>query len=317
MVLPPGIANLSLPESSQGTKMFEDNAPDSGNATPSAPSPTPPVAPPSDAGAPSPVSNMPASAPPIGAPAVAPSPAAPSRSFMGALAHALIGSTMSVATHSLSALAGPQAPDSYQTDADGKMTPVYRQKDNSRDRIARIAMHAMEGLAAGSQVPQQKSGAASALAGIGAGASNEINQAKQEDLLKRQQSKEQFEAEQQALTSKYVRAQHNITTHALWQKGLEDANEHDPERSKTEAIRGATEDYISKNPSTTMTGQVLSETEAKALQAADKNNPASTTHAFFPYGMREVKENGQTVYEKDGVTPKKEGQVYVIGGGVK
>jgi hypothetical protein len=236
---------------------------------------------------------------------------------MGALAHALIGSTMSVATHGLKAIAGPQSPDSYSTDDTGKMSPVYNRPDNSRDRIARIAMHALEGLAAGSQVPQQKSGAASALAGIGAGAASQINEQRQNDLLKRQQSKEAFEQEQQAITSRYVRAQHNITTHALFEKGIDDQNEHDPERQKTEAIRSSAEDYISRNPSTSMTSQVMSESEARAMQAADKNNPASTTHVFFPYGMREAKENGNSVYEKDGVTPRKEGQLLVIGGGTK
>ncbi len=64
-----------------------------------------------------------------------------------------------------------------------------------------------------------------------------------------------------------------------------------------------------------MTVQVMSESEARALQAADKSNPASTTHAFFPLGMRESKENGQSVMDKDGVTPKQEGQLLVIGGG--
>jgi hypothetical protein len=243
------------------------------------------------------------------------SPSAPSRSMTQAIQHGLIGGTLAVATHALKTLAGPQRPDSYSTDESGKMTPVYNSPDRSRDRIGRIAAAALQGLAAGSQVHRP---GANALAGLGAGFQAEQAQAQQGDLLKRQQSKEAYEQEQQTITSKYIRAQHNITTHALWQKGLEDENEHDPERLKTAAIKSAAEDYISKNPSTTMNGQVLSADEARTMQAADKNNPASTTHAFFPYGMKEVKDaNGNTVYEKDGVTPKKEGQVYVIGGGTK
>jgi hypothetical protein len=251
-------------------------------------------------------------------PPATPSPAAPTRSMFQSIVHGLIGGALSVGTHGLQAVAGPQRPDSYTTDESGKQTPVYNNPDRSRDRIARIAQAALQGLAAGSQVPQQKSGMASAFAGIGAGAVGEMREAQGQDLLKRQQSKEQFETEQRALTDKYIRAQHNITTHALWAKGLEDANEHDPERLKTEAIRASAEDWISRNPSTSMTTQVLSENEARAMQAADKNNPASTTHAFFPYGMKEVKDaSGNTVYEKDGVTPRKEGQVFVIGGGSK
>jgi hypothetical protein len=230
------------------------------------------------------------------------------------IVHGLIGGSLSVATHALKTVAGPQPPSSYTTDADGKMTPVYNSPDRSRDRIGRIAAAALQGLAAGAQVHRP---GANALAGVGAGFQAEQQSAQQQDLLKRQQSKEAFEQEQQATTAKYIRAQHNISTHSLWQKGLEDENEHDPERLKTAAIKGAAEDYIARNPSTSMTQQVLSESEGRALMAADKSNPASTTHAFFPYGMREVKENGQTVYENDGVTPKKEGQVLVIGGGSK
>jgi len=235
---------------------------------------------------------------------------------MGALAHSLIAGTMGVATHALQIAAGPKAPDSYSTDDSGKVTPNYS-PDRSRDRIARIAQAALQGLAAGSQVRPQQSGAASALAGIEAGASNQMAREQQDDLLKRAQSKEQFEQEQQALTAKYVRAAHNATTYSLYRKAMDEKNDHDPERQRNMAIQAAAEDYISRNPSTSMTAQVMSESEARALQAADKNNPASVTHAFFPLGMQEAKENGQAVMDKDGITPKSEGQLLVIGGGTK
>jgi len=60
---------------------------------------------------------------------------------MGALAHALIGSTMAVnavASKGIKAAAGPPAPDSYSTDASGKVTPNYR-PDNTRSRLERLA----------------------------------------------------------------------------------------------------------------------------------------------------------------------------------
>src|SRR5260221_14523130 len=117
--------------------MFEEpNAPSGGTTPPAVTPPDPKSAVPSSAG---PTSDMPTGdklqPPAATAPAqpplqLQPSPAAPSRSFMGALAHALIGSTMSVATHGLKALAGPQSPDSYTTDETGQQTPIYRQ-DNS------------------------------------------------------------------------------------------------------------------------------------------------------------------------------------------
>src|SRR5213080_1131014 len=104
---------------------------------------------------PSPTTSAPATQPAAQPPALTPLPAAP-RSFMGALAHALIGSTMAVAAKGIKAAAGPPAPDSYSTDASGKMTPNFRPEHTS-DRLSRLAMHALEGLAAGSQVGPQKS----------------------------------------------------------------------------------------------------------------------------------------------------------------
>lgn len=266
-----------------------------------------------------PMQLQPAQQQPPAAQAPAPPQEPPGTHFKN-LSHALQGAVLGALAGGkkvLGRLAGPsEIVDGYETDESGKQTPKYRQL-HTGDKLQRIAQAALQGLAAGSSVPQQKSGAASWAAGIGAGASQQINEEKQEDLLKRQQSKEAFEQEQKAMTDKYIRAQHNITTHALFQKGVDDTNEHDPERQKTEAIRGAAEDYISRNPSTSMTAQVISESEARAMQAADKNNPASTTHVFFPYGMRAAKQDGKEVYEKDGVTPKKEGQLLVIGGGTK
>src|SRR6266481_9234001 len=129
-------------------------------------------------------------------PALPLSPAAPSRSFMGALAHALIGSTMAVATGGIKAAAGPPAPDSYTTDASGKVTPNYSRRDDTRSRLERLAQHALEGLAAGSQIGPQKSKAAAWGAGIGAGQRAEMQQAQQQDLLKRQQAQEDYETQQ-------------------------------------------------------------------------------------------------------------------------
>src|SRR6266404_6307714 len=188
--------------------MFEDTPDNGGNTTPVTPAPDPRAAAiPSSAGPTSdaPIDNTlqrPAAQPTAQPLQFEPSAAAPSRSMTAAIHHGLIGGTLAVASHALQTLAGPQRPDSYSTDGSGKMTPVYSHPDRSRDRVARIAQAALQGLAAGAQVPQQKSGMASALAGVGAGAAGQINEQKQDDLLKRQQSKEAFEQEQQALTSK-------------------------------------------------------------------------------------------------------------------
>src|SRR5947199_8050297 len=157
------------------------------NAPTAPPIPTSPAA-----GAPAarPAPEAPAQAPPL-----TPGPAAPSRSFMGALAHALIGSTMATAARGVKALAGPPSPDSYSTDANGKMTANYRQEHTS-DRLSRLAMHALEGLAAGSQVGPQRSAGAAWASGIGAGARAVRQQGQEQDLLKRKQPREDFEEQQ-------------------------------------------------------------------------------------------------------------------------
>ena len=292
---------------------FEDNAPAGG-----APATPPAVAPPADpksavptsagptSNAPTsdtlqPPSAQPSAQPPLQLqPSEAPKPAG---SFFKNISHSFFAAVTG-------ALAGGD-PVAYSTDAEGKQIAT-KIPQTSGDRMRRIAEAALTGLAAGAQVHRP---GANALAGMGAGFAAEQQQAQAQDLLKRQQSKEQFEQEQSALTNKYIRAQHNATTYSLWQKAMDEKNDHDPERARNTAIQGAAEDFISRNPTTDMTVQVVSESEARAMQAADKNNPASTTHAFFPLGMREAKENGQAVMDKDGVTPKFEGQLLVIGGG--
>lgn len=127
--------------------------------------------------------------------------------FLKKISHSFFGAVAA-------ALASPspkQVVDGYDTDESGKQTPRIRTLTNT-DRMQRVALAALQGLAAGSQVPQQKSGAASALAGIGAGATSQINEQRQQDLLQRQQAKEQFEQEQKALTQKYQVAHWNAQT---------------------------------------------------------------------------------------------------------
>lgn len=266
------------------------------------------------AGTPEEVSNAPAAAPPVGAPPStpappppppAPAPPAPSGHFFKAMAHALGGAI-------LGTLAGAP-PVKYTTDENGTQTPDPTQKpDHTRDRLKRIAEAALTGMAAGSQVHRP---GANALAGMGAGFEAQQGKMQAQDTLARQQSKEQFEQQQKTLTDKYIRAQHNITTYSLFQKAMQENNDHDPERQRNLALQSAAEDYISHNPATSMTVKVVSEAEARAMQAADKTNPASVTHAFFPLGMREAKHDGKPVYDKDGVTPTSEGQLLMIGGG--
>src|SRR5438045_3663327 len=155
---------------------FENDATNAGDAVGSLPTANAPAAPPIPT---SPSGPQPDTAQP---PALPVSPAAPSRSFMAALAHSLIGSTMAVAAQGVKKLAGPAPVDSYSTDDSGKMTPKFR-PDNTASRLERLALHAMEGLAAGSRVPPGAWGE-----GLGAGVSAVRQQAQQQDMQKRKEA---------------------------------------------------------------------------------------------------------------------------------
>src|SRR6267154_2677998 len=78
----------------------------------------------------------------------------------------------------------------YVTDANGKVIADPNQPtDTLGAKGRRLAAHALEGLAAGAQVPQQKSGGASALSGLGAGftASQHSMSAADQDARKKAQ----------------------------------------------------------------------------------------------------------------------------------
>jgi len=103
----------------------------------------------------------------------------------------------------LGAMAGKPT-TKYITDADGRVVPAPNQPvDTNADRGRRLAAHALEGLAAGAQVPQQKSGAASALAGLGAGASAATASANAADAKARQQARENEDAKQRTILQKH------------------------------------------------------------------------------------------------------------------
>lgn len=125
-----------------------------------------------------------------------------SQSFMGAV---------------LGSMAGRERIASYTTDETGKQTPVT-QKMTTGDQLRSIARSALLGLAAGSRVGPQKSGLATGLAGLGAGAEDAVDRAKQTDLLQRKQSTEEFERGQQALTNRATNAHTAALTAVMGQE---------------------------------------------------------------------------------------------------
>jgi hypothetical protein len=138
--------------------------------------------------------------------------------FLGALAHSFIGGL-------LGTMAGREKVTGYDTSDTGKQTPITAPKTTG-DQLRDIARSALLGLAAGANAPKQKSGLASALGGLGAGAEDAVARSKEQDLLQRKQSTEEFERSQQAMLNKAQNAHLMIETarqvQDLREKTLED-----------------------------------------------------------------------------------------------
>src|SRR5438034_3171457 len=181
------------------------------------------------------------------------------------------------------------------------------------DRLSRLAQHALEGLAAGSQVGPQKSAGAAWASGIGAGASAVRQQGEQQDLLKRKQAQDDFEEQQRATLHKATIAMTNAQTHSYWQKIEDDENAKDTERQKNMGIVNDLNDYVTQNPKSGLTVQTLTAEQAMAMHEADAHTVAK--HTFLPIGKVQVKDaQGNDVVEADGVTPKFVKQFAAIGG---
>ena len=233
------------------------------NPSSNAPAPDPKSAVPTSAG---PTSDMPTGdtlQPPAEQPGpqppiqLQPSKPAPGH-FFKAISHSFAGAL-------IGALAG-EDPVTYSTDESGK-TVATKVPQTNRSRLQRIAQAAMTGLAAGAQAPRRPG--ANALAGLGAGFTAEQAQLQSQDSQKRQQEKENWEQQQQLLTSKAIRAAHNASTFALHQKSQETANDHDPERQLNLSVKAGAEDFIKNNPGTSMTSKVISADQAHSMQKAD------------------------------------------------
>lgn len=258
-----------------------------------------------------PLPTSPAAAPPAATPppkvASAPQeqPEAPGSHFRN-LSHALQGAVLGALAGGkrvLGKLAGPsEVVDGYDVDSSGKMTPKTRQL-HTGDRLKLMAQAALEGLAAGSRVPPQKSAGASWAAGIGAGADAQKQQGQQQDLLKRQQAQENYELQQKTQLHKATVAMTNATTHSTWQKIEDDENAKDTERQKNLGIVNSLNDYVAQNPQSGLSVQTMSEQEALAMREADKHTAAN--HMFLPIGKTQAKDaDGKPVFEADGITPK-------------
>ena len=267
VVLPPGGNVGPMPPAAVDTQ----NAPNSGQLQP--PAPTAPVS--------------------VASPQPAPQPGGSFRHLAPALIGAVLGH-----------LAG-DAPKQYSTDANGRTVALPAQLMTTGDKIKRIAEHALVGLAAGAQVPPQKSGLASAFAGLGAGADAVGQEQQMQDKAARQKANEDFDQEQKTKLQKHNILVSNaamLTTHF---HNLRQENDMDPQRSQNKNLASQLEDAG-------VNVRYLSDDEAKELGTKDPNFVPS--HILLPIGFKPVTdEKGNVVTDENG-NPQDQGQIAVIDG---
>lgn len=228
-------------------------------------------------------------------------PAAPGKTFHD-LSHALMGGI-------LGSLAG-QPPTTYTTDPSGKTTPVQTPstQETTGDKLRRIAQAALLGLAAGSRVPQQKSGMAAGLAGLGAGAEAQYQRTQDTDLLRRKQASDEFEQQQKAMLQKHEIARNNALTLSTYLANKKMANDMTPEFGLNESLMKSAED----SPELANHVTRVTDTQIAAMQKQDPNFLA--THIVRPLGWAPmVDQEGNPVTGPDG-EPKSYMRMGVIDG---
>jgi hypothetical protein len=234
--------------------------------------------------------------PSVTTPPVAPSP--------NQRLHSFVSSVLGGIT---SSLAG-KAPVTYTTDAAGRVVAAPQQPEDTRKaQMRRIAGNALSGLAAGSRVPQQKSGLASALSGLGAGAEAQTAQATAADAAARKEARENDEAAQKRILQQHDIARTNALTYSTYSHDMREEDEHDPQRKKYSQWADAAE-------AGGLDVRTMSEKEAKAAQASDPS--FATNHLLLAGGFKpQTGPNGEVLMDPKTQQPLRDGQVLVIQGG--
>ena len=216
--------------------------------------------------------------------------------------HGFIGSVLS---GTLRALAGP--PDTqYTTDSSGRVIKDPNQpKDSTGKQLARLAMHGFEGLAAGTNAPPQKSGLATGLAGLAAGANAQTLNANARDRAAQQKARENDEAAQQKILRMHDIARGNMLMASTWQHLMDTEQDRDPARQQHLDWAKAAEDAG-------VAVRYVNEDEANQLRQSDPY--AAAKFQVLPVGMKMVTdEQGQPVLDSDG-KPHYKGQFALIDG---
>ncbi len=163
----------------------------------------------------------------------------------------------------------------------------------------------LPGLAAGSQVPQQKSGLASALAGLGAGAGAQTQNAQQLDDKAKKEARENEEATEQKMLRMHDIAKGNALLLSTYLEMNRTAQDHDP-------IRKQHMDWAQSAEANGAPVKYMSESELAAARQAD---PATIgKYQVLNLGVEPLKDNdGNVVVGTDG-KPKMEGRFALIDG---
>jgi hypothetical protein len=212
----------------------------------------------------------------------------------------------------LDAIVGTPGPNYSVDSATGKTIATAAPPQTTGQKLRRLADKALVGLSAGAQVGPQKSAAASWAAGLGAGAEAEQGKELGRDLLKKKQSKEEFEMEQQAQLHHMEIGRLNALTASTYFANKKMANEMTPEFSANESLFNAAK----ASPELGAHATEMSDTQLAAEEA--KDHMFTQTHIIKPMGWApELDANGAqvtTTDDKGNSVPKFYMRVGVING---
>ena len=275
--------------------------------------------------------TMPSAVPPAaatGAPTTpAPPPTAPSRPMQPAApvqteenktpGHLFKHLSHSFAGAILGSLAGP-APVDYSVDASGRTVATPR-PDSTASRLRRLAEAALIGLASGSRVPPQANKGAAWASGIGAGAEAGVQRQQQQDLLKRQQAREDYEQQQRTIANRATVWMHNVQRYRDYLEAAKLEADMNPEYQLTQSWKDSIDQYNADNPGAPHDYKVVSPEAAQAfLLPTQQGQTTAHTADSHPMGNWVVvgalpplplkDNNGQPMFNEDG-SVKTQGRV--------
>ncbi len=198
---------------------------------------------------------------------------------------------MSFGARILSALAGEQ--NSYAVDPNTQKLVATPAPLSSGQKVQRILGHALEGLSAPVD-PNQKSGLAKGLSGLGAGAGAVRQQMTAEDQAAQNKGKEDFEQQQQTMLRHMEIGKQNALTTKMYFDNLKAANEMDPHFAQNQSLFNAIQASPDLNVhATEMTAEQVAAEEAK-------DHMFTQTHLLKPLGRApQLGPDGQPVMITD------------------